>query len=163
MTVFDYLVFGIVGVSLLLGAWRGIVSELLALVAWIAAFFVARELGKPVASLLSGLLADPMIRLMAGYILVFIIVLLLVAMLRFLLRELLKAVGLGFVDRLLGATFGIARGAAVVILFVILGGMTALPKQAWWRDSVTAAPIETLVIAGKPWLPPDIAARIRFH
>lgn len=163
MTVFDYLVLGIVGASVVLGLLRGVVSEVLALAAWVLAFFAARALGSQAAELLSGVIADPMMRQGGGYFLVFLTVLLLAAAARLVFRELIKAVGLGLVDRLLGAVFGVLRGVAVVLVGVLLGGLTALPKQGWWRDAVLSPPLETLVIAGKPWLPPDVAKRIRYR
>lgn len=45
MTIFDYVVIGIVAASLLLGLWRGVVGELIALAAWVLAFFAAVEFG----------------------------------------------------------------------------------------------------------------------
>ena len=48
MTGFDYAVIGIVGISLLFGLWRGVVGEVIALLAWIAAIFAAVEFGTPV-------------------------------------------------------------------------------------------------------------------
>lgn len=45
MTVFDYLVLAIVAASLLLGMWRGVVGEIIALIAWVLAFFAARWWG----------------------------------------------------------------------------------------------------------------------
>ena len=62
MTLFDYLVLGIVGASVLLGLWRGVVSELLALAAWVLAFFAARMFGTTVAAWLSHSVADPLVR-----------------------------------------------------------------------------------------------------
>jgi membrane protein required for colicin V production len=48
MTGFDYVVIGIVGLSLLFGLWRGVVGEIIALVAWVLAIFVAVEFGAQV-------------------------------------------------------------------------------------------------------------------
>lgn len=45
MTVFDYVVLFVVAVSLVLGMWRGVVGEIIALVAWVLAFFAARWWG----------------------------------------------------------------------------------------------------------------------
>jgi membrane protein required for colicin V production len=41
--------------------------------------------------------------------------------------------------------------------------MTPLPKADWWRNAMLAQPLETAVIAAKPWLPPEAAKRIRFR
>ena len=163
MTLFDYLALGIVAASVLLGTWRGVVSELLALAAWVLAFFASRMFGATVAGWLGGMVADPLIRQCAGFVAVFIAVLVVVALSRLLLRELLRAVGLGLIDRMLGAVFGILRGLAVVLAGVLVGGMTPLPHQSWWQDAVLAPPLETVVLAGKPWLPADVAKRIRYR
>jgi membrane protein required for colicin V production len=163
MTVFDYAVLTIISASVLLGLWRGVVSELLALAAWIAAFLVARAVATDVAALLTGQIAEPGVRLAAAYVLVFIGVLLVVAIARLLISLLLKAAGLGFLDRLLGAGFGVLRGVLVVLAAVLVAGMTPLPQAAWWRDAMLAPPLETVIIAAKPWLPVDAAKRIRYR
>ena len=43
MTVFDYVVIGIVSLSLLFGLWRGVVGEVIALIAWIVGIVAAVE------------------------------------------------------------------------------------------------------------------------
>jgi membrane protein required for colicin V production len=50
----------------------------------------------------------------------------------------------------------------MIIVLVALGGMTSAPKQEWWKSATLAAPLETVVLAAKPWLPDDLAKRIRF-
>lgn len=163
MTLFDYLVLGIIGVSLLLGLWRGVVSEMLALAAWVLAFFAARMGADTVAGWMKHSITDPMIRQGAAIVAIVVVVLLLVALVRFLLRELLKAIGLGVTDRMLGAVFGVLRGVAIALVLVLAGGLTTLPRQVWWQDAMLAPPLETAVIASKPWLPADVAKRIRYR
>lgn len=163
MTAFDFALLAIVGASVLLGAWRGVVSELLALGAWVAAFFAARHFGADAGRVLAKWIADPALSVAAGYAAVFFAVVLAFAVGRLVVSLMLRAVGLGLVDRLLGAAFGVARGAAIAFLVVLVGGMTALPKEPWWRDATFAPPLETAVIAAKPWLPADVAKRIRYR
>jgi membrane protein required for colicin V production len=163
VTAFDYAVLSAVAVSLLLGLWRGVVSEILALVAWVAAFFAARAFAKSLAPLYGGLVPDAALRYVAGFATVFVGVLVIFALGRLLLRLLLKAVGLGWADRSLGGLFGIGRGALLALLAVLLGGLTPLPKESWWRDAWLAPPLETAVIAAKPWLPAEVAKRVRYR
>jgi len=163
MTIFDYAVLTAIGVSVLLGLWRGVVSEILALVAWIVAFLVARAEAVEVTHLLARWIAEPGMRLAAAYVLVFVGVLLVFALARMLISLMLKAVGLGLLDRLLGACFGVLRGILVVLMAVLVAGMTPLPKADWWRDAMLAPPLETAVIAARPWLPAEAAKRIRFR
>ncbi|QKS28632.1 MAG: Colicin V production protein [Accumulibacter sp.] len=161
MTVFDYLVLIIVAASLLLGLWRGIVGEIIALVAWIVAFLAARWWGAEAARLFVAI-EDPTLRLVAGWIAVGLAVLVGMALLRLAVRGLIKALGMTLSDRLLGVIFGVARGLVIVMILVAVGGMTALPKERWWSEAYFSAPLETAVLASKPWLPSDVAKRIRF-
>lgn len=148
---------------MLLGIWRGVVSEVLALVAWVAAFLVARTWAGSAGGAFAGWLAEPALRYAAGFVVVMVAVLVLFSLGRWLLKMLLTAVGLGPVDRLLGGVFGVARGALIVLAAVLVAGMTALPKSQWWRDAWLAPPLETAVIAAKPWLPAEMAKRIRYR
>lgn len=163
MTVFDYAVLGIVAASLLLGLWRGVVSEILALAAWVVAFVVARMFAADVAPVFGKLLPDATLRYVAGFATVCLAVLVVFSIGRLVARLLMKAVGLGWADRTLGAVFGIGRGVVVALLLVLIGGLTPLPKEAWWCEATLAPPLETAVIAAKPWLPADLAKRIRYR
>ncbi len=163
MTAFDYAVLGVVTASAALGFWRGVVSEVLALLAWIVAFVAARQWSGAVAESLGGLVAEPVLRYAAALAMVLVGVLLLFAIARRLLAALLRAAGLGPADRVLGAGFGVARGLLIVLVAVLLAGMTALPKSQWWRDARLAPPLETAVIAAKPWLPEQVGRRIHYR
>lgn len=163
MTIFDYGVLMVVAASLLLGLWRGLVSEALALLAWVAAFIVAREAAPALAALFTAWISDPVLAYVAGFAAAFIAVLVAVGVVRLVLRKLLTMVGLGVADRILGGVFGLARALLIVLALVLVGGMTAMPKQAWWRNAATAPPLETAVLAAKPWLPPELAKRVRYR
>ena len=163
MTVFDYGFLVLVGLMTLLGLWRGLVSEVLALLAWVLAFVLARTFAVEVGSLLGGAIADPFGRQVAGFVLIFVTVLLLTGVLRFLLRELLTVAGLGFADRFLGGCFGLAKGIFIALVLVMLGGMAGAARAHWWEAAYFSPPLETAVMAARPWLPEAIAKRIRFR
>ncbi|MDR2689293.1 MAG: CvpA family protein, partial [Azoarcus sp.] len=93
MTVFDYAFLTILALSAAVGLWRGLVSEILAMVGWIVALLVAWLYADNVARLLVEVIADRGWRMVAAFALVVVAVLLFVSLLRFLLREMLKAVG----------------------------------------------------------------------
>ncbi|MDY0011667.1 MAG: CvpA family protein [Rhodocyclaceae bacterium] len=162
MTGFDYAFLGLTGLMALLGFWRGLVSEVLALLAWVLAFLLARTFADEVGALFGSLIPDGLGRLVVGFLLIFVAVLMATGILRFLLRELLKVAGLGFADRFLGGCFGLLKGLFIALVLVMLGGMAGLAKATWWQGARFAPPLETAVIAAKPWLPEAIAKRIRF-
>lgn len=163
MTPFDYGALAVLGVSLLIGIVRGVVSEILALLAWVAAFVAARMWAVPAGDLLLAELPDPLWRQVTGFVGVFVAVLILFALGRGLLALLIEAAGLRPLDRALGALFGAARGLLVLWMLVLLAGLTLLPQERWWRHALLAPPLETGVLAVKPWLPPDLAKRIRYR
>jgi membrane protein required for colicin V production len=163
MTAFDYIVLTIFAVSVALGIWRGVVGEIIALVAWVLAFLAAKMFGAEIAPILFSGIADPAMRLVAAWVAVFVVVLVLMALLRLAVRGMLKALGLSLTDRLLGIIFGLARAAIIVFVLVAVGGMTMVIKEKWWMDAYFSAPLETAVMASKPWLPPEVAKRIRFR
>ena len=163
MTAFDYIVLTVLALSVALGVWRGVVGEVIALVAWVLAFLAAKMFGAEAAQLFFSGIADPAMRLVAAWVAVFVIVLVLMALLRLLLRGMLKALGLSLADRLLGIIFGLARAAIIVLALVAVGGMTMVVKEKWWTEAYFSAPLETAVLASKPWLPSEIAKRIHFR
>ena len=52
MTSFDYIVLAVVGLSIFFSVMRGFVREALALIGWVAAFFVAKTYTLELAPLL---------------------------------------------------------------------------------------------------------------
>jgi membrane protein required for colicin V production len=163
MTVFDYVFLGILALSAAVGLWRGLVSEIIALLAWVLALGVGWLYSGQVATMLVGVIAEPVWRQVAAFALLFVGVLLIAAVLRFLLRELLRAAGLGPADRFFGTLFGLARGVAIAIVLVLFGGLVGIAAEPWWTNALFAPPLETAVIAAKPWLPDAVAERIRFR
>jgi membrane protein required for colicin V production len=163
VTVFDYVVLGIIAASSLLGLWRGVVAEVLALLAWVAAFVAARTWAELVSGYFAGVVAEPALRYAVAFVAILLGVLVLFAVGRMLLSMLLRAAGLGVLDRVLGAGFGIVRGVLIVFVAVLVAGFTGLPKSQWWRDAWLAPPLETAAIAAKPWLPAEMGKRIHYR
>lgn len=162
MTIFDYIVLAIVGFSLLFGLWRGVVGEVIALLAWALAAFAAVEFGVIVGQQVFAGVADPAMRTLAGCVLIVVGVLVAMALVRMAVRSMIQALGLSVSDRLLGMLFGIARGVLVALVLVALGGMTAAPQQGWWRQATLAPALEIAVLTLRPWLPEELAKRIKF-
>ncbi|WP_430390440.1 CvpA family protein [Dyella sp. 20L07] len=132
----DYIILAVLAVSVLIGLWRGLISEVLALAIWAAAFWVAWTFGPSVAGYFEHSIQLPSARILVGYGLCFIAVLIAGALVRFLVSRLVEGTGLSGTDRLLGMLFGFARGVLLVTLAVFLLGFTAVTRDPWWHDSV---------------------------
>ena len=163
MTLFDFVVVFIIGLSILLSIIRGLVREVLALTAWVAAFVSANVMASEVAPWMPDALAQEDLRFVAGFLTVFVAVLIVMSVLAMVASRLVKSAGLAVEDRVLGAFFGVARGLLVVLIIVLAAGFTALPRQAVWRDAMLSDPLEGLAERVKGWLPPDLARRISFE
>jgi len=162
MTVIDLIVLAIVGVSVVFGVWRGLVREVLALVAWAGAFLLANLLAPDAAKLLPQGMASEEIRLLVSFVVVFIVALVGLSVLAMLASKVVKVVGLGPADRVVGGVFGLVRGVFVVMILVLLAGLTTLPRQSTWRDAALSGPLEAFAGYIKGWLPADLAKRIRY-
>ncbi|MEO7255823.1 MAG: CvpA family protein, partial [Casimicrobium sp.] len=146
----------------LIGLWRGVIREVFALAAWVAAIICMFVFGEQMAQLLQFARDTPWLRLLAGYATVFLGVFLTLSMVGFLFSKLVKIIGLSFVDRALGMAFGVLRGALITVLLVFVAGATNLSTTSWWRDSVTAKPLVTFAAILRSKLPDDLAKRFKF-
>lgn len=162
MTLFDYTVLVIVGLSVLFGVWRGMVREVLSLAAWLVAFLAANFLAPHAAGLLPVAMASEEIRLLVGFVCVFLAALVAMTLLAIVVSKLVRVAGLGAWDRGLGAVFGLARGLLLVLVLVLLAGLTPLPRQPVWKNALLSQPLESLAGRVKAWMPADFARRITY-
>lgn len=162
MTSFDYAVLVIVGLSILLSMMRGFVREILALASWIIAFFVAKAYVLELAPLLPEAIPNTSLRYLAAFLILFLATLLVCSLLAIALSQIFKHVGLSWLDRVLGAFFGMARGMLIVVVLVLLAGLTSLPQDMRWRNAMFSAPLEAAVYGLLPWFPRDIAKRVKY-
>ena len=162
MTVFDYAVLAVVGLSILLSMMRGFVREILALAGWVAAFFVANTYTLQLVPLLPQAIPTETLKLLAAFVILFLATLLVTSLLAIALSEVFKKVGLGWLDRWLGAVFGLARGVIIVGVLVLLAGLTSVPQDARWRNAMFSAPLEAMVLSVMPWIPQGISRHIHF-
>lgn len=161
LTWFDWTVIAVVGFSALLGLWHGFIREVLALLGWIAAAVCAVLFGADVAGLLPAGLPGPGLKLIVAVVLVFLGVRIAIGIGAMLLTRLARAAGIGLGDRLIGGLFGVARGVVVLVIAVLVAGLTPLPQDPGWRHATFARPLVTLALVAKPYLPPELAERVR--
>jgi membrane protein required for colicin V production len=153
----DWIFTAVLLASLVIGAWRGLVYELMSLAGWVAAFFVAQLFAPQAAEWLPmGKAAEP-VRYAAGFVVVFVATAFAAGLLSWLAKKLIDAVGLRPVDRTLGAAFGLVRGIVLLLAAAVVVNMTQLQSSAWWQES-KGAPVLTAALKGlKPALPEEFA------
>jgi membrane protein required for colicin V production len=151
----DWICLAVLLISFLVGAWRGLVVEVLSVLSWFAAFILAQWLAPDVALKLPMAGAAEPVRYAAGFVVVFVATLFAGALLGFLLSKLLSVVGLGAINRLLGALFGLLRGVILILAATVVVGMTPWKTSPEWQASNAAHWATATLGVLKPVLPQE--------
>jgi membrane protein required for colicin V production len=163
MTFFDYSILAVIGFSIFIGIMRGVVKEVLSILGWLIAFCVAKTYSDELAPLLPKAIPTETMQFLAAFIILFLFTLLISALLTIALTQIFERVGLGWIDSVFGGVFGVFRGVLIVMILVLLGGLTDLPKSPIWKDAMFSAPLEALVAKTYPWIPPAMVSRVKYE
>jgi membrane protein required for colicin V production len=161
MTWLDYGVIAVLVFSIVWGAWRGLVHEVLSLAGWIMAFVAANLFAAPLADTFPAAMR-PQLRVVVAFALVFVGTLVLAALAAALITKFVKVSVLHSLNRWLGALFGLLRGLLILVVLAMVAGLTPLPRKSEWTNSATGYSLAQTVIQLKPWLPPALAQRLRY-
>ncbi len=163
LTWVDFVIIGIIFLSSLISLVRGFMKEVISLASWVAAFWVALMFASPLAPLVPASVEVPSLRLAIAFIVLFLLTLVVGAIVNFLVNQLVKKTGLSGTDRAVGVLFGIVRGVVLITLLVLLVGLTPVPQDPWWQESVLIDHFQTLAIWARDMLPPDLARHFVYH
>jgi len=163
VTWLDYAVLGAIALSVAWGLWRGLAREVVSLAGWVIAFLAANLFAAPLAEALPQSIPRPELRVIIAFLAIFVAALTLTTLAAVLLSKALRAAGLGGLDRTLGGLFGLARAALIVLAFAVVAGLTALPRHPAWKASWSGQMLARTVSELKPWLPPALTERLRYH
>lgn len=138
MNPFDILILVILGYSLIRGLFRGLVKEVSSVIGVFGGFYAAYTYYQNVAGLLSGLIQDISYLNILSFLIIFCGVLIVVSVLGIIIKYLMNITFLGWIDRIGGVVFGLAKGILIVsVLFISLTAF--LPKgSAFIKNSVLA-------------------------
>ena len=160
-SVLDLVVLGIVLVSALLAAVRGVTREVLAILAWVVAG-VAAWYGRPLLlPTVQQHVTSETAALFATMAAIFLGVLIVVSIFTVKISDLVLDSRIGAVDRSLGFLFGAARGFLICVICWMFLSFTQQGKMPEWASSARAAPLlEKSGAALTAQLPEDTAVMI---
>ncbi len=141
MAALDLIFVAVLLLSILLGAWRGLVFEVLSVLSWVVSFVLAQWFAVDMAALLPLDAWPDAGRYAAGFAAVFVLALFACGLAASLAKKLVEATGLRPVDRALGALFGVLRAGLILLVIAVLAQLTPLHQSDLWRTS-----------SGAPWL-----------
>ena len=156
MAALDWVVLSLLAGSLLLGLVRGLVYEVLSVLAWIAAFVLAQWLAPRAAALLPIESWGEGVRYAAGFVLVFVATVFGGALLAWITKKLVHAVGLKPADRALGGLFGLVRGVVLVLALGVVVHLLAFDRSSWWTESVSGGVTSAALRGLRPALPESV-------
>ncbi|AKS42405.1 CvpA family protein [Wenzhouxiangella marina] len=148
-------------ISMLVSLFRGFVREAFSLLVWVAAGYLALRASGPLSVEMSPWISMPSVRLIAAFVGVFVVVLIVGGLCNYLLGKLVEGTGLSGTDRLLGALFGLLRGAAIVLVAVIIARFTPFPNDPWWQQSQLLPRFEHLAAWAVAQFPDSLQEQIR--
>jgi membrane protein required for colicin V production len=128
LTYWDYAVLIVALLSVILGLLRGLVRTLAALASWVLALLGAMVLAPMALGWWAGIPSG-------------------------LVAKALSWVGLGSLDRLLGALFGIARALVILAVMVAAAVVSGLNQSEEWQSSYARPLLDELAARVDPWLP----------
>ncbi len=158
----DIFILAVIGISALLSLFRGLIREVLSLVAWLVAGWVAFKFAGPLSDHLINVVSLPSVRMALAFIGLLLAVLMVFGVLNLLISKLIESTGLSATDRMLGVIFGLGRGIAIITVLVMLAGLTPIPQDPWWRESLFLRHFEQLARLSIRWLPPKFGKHFEY-
>lgn len=144
MTWLDYTLFAIIGLSALYSVFRGFVREMLSLLSWVMAFWIAIRFAPRLGAQLEGVISAPGVRFLLAFILLLLAVLVVAAFCSRLIAGLIRKGGFGGMDRLIGVGFGVVRGVVISLLLLMMARISPLAAEPVWQRSMSVVYFEQL-------------------
>jgi membrane protein required for colicin V production len=135
MNWLDYLLIALMVISCVAGVLRGLLREVIALVTWVAAVWIAWHYAAVLEPRLGGALASEGVRAWAARSIIFVAVVLLGTCIGAIVGRVVRLSIFSGTDRFFGGIFGFLRGLVMIGLFVMLCHALRLNGEPWWRGS----------------------------
>ena len=152
----DFVICAVLLVSTVVGVSRGVVREILAIVGWAVAIFLALNYSPELARVIPLESLGTAVRTACAAVIIVVLTLFTCGLFGKICSRLLAAAAITFEDRAIGSVFGFARGVVVVCLAVFLLGMTSAVRTGQWRNSVLIVPCERIIDFTMPYMPETI-------
>lgn len=132
----------LIAVIVLIGLWRGFqlgfVKSVIGLIGWFVALVAATRLASVVAPYMTSFVQSPVLQLALGFLVVVLVVIAAMHLLGLVFSSTLKALRLGFLDKLAGAVVGAGKNVLVVLVLMSIAA-PLLVQSPIWQESVLAA------------------------
>jgi len=162
MNWIDIAIILIVIFSAVISSVRGFAREALSLLGWALAFWVSLTFSGGLALMIGKSIEDPILRLIAAFLLLFIASLIVSTIVNYFVIQLLQRTGMTGADRSIGIVFGSLRGILVVAALVLFAGLTPFPQTPSWENSFFLYYFEGFAVWLRDLMPYDVAGSFVF-
>jgi len=162
MNWFDLTIISILIVSVVVSLFRGLIREVLSLLIWVGAFWLAWTFVDDGAGWLSNMIELPSARHLIAFIGLFLAALIVGGIINYLVGQMITKTGLGATDRFFGMFFGLGRGIIAVTALVLFLQATPFTKDPWWSESRLQPQFSRLADWVKSKMPEDLAGYFSF-
>lgn len=158
----DFVIILIVVLSAVVSSVRGFAREALSLLGWLLAFWVSMTFSGGLALMFSGAIQDPILRLIAAFLILFIASLIVSIIVNYFVIQFVQRTGMTRADRSIGIVFGVLRGILIVAALVLFAGLTPFPQTPGWENSFFLYYFEGLAVWLRDLMPADMAGSFVF-
>lgn len=141
----DYVILGVVGLSVVTGLFRGFVKEVIALCVWVLAIWLSFTYSSTINPWFESYIQDTTARVVVSFVSILIVTLIVGGLFNAILSMILRRTGLSGTDRLLGTGFGFLRGVFIVSLMMLVVKMTSIPYEQYRSQSQLYAKFDPFV------------------
>lgn len=135
MNWLDFVLIAILAISIASSFAKGFAREVIGLVAAVAALIGGAWFYRMAGEVVRPWVGSPETANLCGFLLIFAVIIVMGLLVSWLVGAMMKAVGLSWLDRLMGAGFGVARGVIVCVAVI-----TAIVAFAPGVDAATPPP-----------------------
>jgi membrane protein required for colicin V production len=159
----DFSIITLLLLSAVISFFQGFIKELFSFLAWLLSLVIALIFLEALVNLLTTLISFADLRVGVALITLFFVTFILLEWISYLILNSIGRTQVSIPARILAVLFGLARGGIVVTLLIMLAGLTQLPANLWWQDSVLIDKFKPIVIELRRYLPFDIATQFNFE
>lgn len=154
--ILDYIIVAVIGLSVIISFFRGLLREAISLVTWFLAFVIALKFSPAVSTLFHNTIHSDTARHVVAIFMLFIFVLILGMLCNKLAHSLVNASGMGGLDKLLGFVFGVLRGFLFVIIVLLMINASPYQNANWMQQSVLAPYFQRYVTLFRNMMPNEM-------
>ncbi len=156
--MFDVIVLGVVGISTLLGLWKGLVRQVVGLAGLVGGYVMAVKFYGPFAAkFLTGF--RPATASVISFLAIFVACIIAASIIGWIAEKLMGTTGLGFLNRVGGGILGGAKGCLIISVAVMMLIAFLPPNSTVFKDSGTMKYIRPVADIVSRFAPQSIKTR----